>query len=285
MTGRVVVLALAILVSGAGAPLVVEAAGWSAMGAAVAVVLLLGAVGAYLGTRGAPEVATPAPTGSLRAQLRVVAAVADFRWLLLTFVVQALGIGAMLAGVAYVARWLLGDPTAASLLFVAFVGPALVITPLWERFARRCGKRAGWTASSLVLLAGALGLWSASGGSVPGTCLAAAVAGVGYAGAQVFPLAMLPDVAAADAAATGTTRTGVFTGVWTAGETIGLALGPGLYALALQLGGYAAGAADQTPAARTAIVAGFELVPAVLVAASLLALRRYTLDERSAGVP
>jgi Na+/melibiose symporter-like transporter len=45
MTGRVVVLALAILVSGAGAPLVVEAAGWSAMGAAVAVVLLLGAVG------------------------------------------------------------------------------------------------------------------------------------------------------------------------------------------------------------------------------------------------
>jgi hypothetical protein len=77
----------------------------------------------------------------------------------------------------------------------------------------------------------------------------------------VFPLAMLPDVAAADAAATGTTRTGVFTGVWTAGETIGLALGPGLYALALQLGGYAAGAADQTPAARTAIVAGFALVP------------------------
>jgi Na+/melibiose symporter-like transporter len=284
ITGRVVVLALAILVSGAVAPLVVEAAGWSAMGVAVAALLLLGAVGAYLGTRGAPEAAAPAPTGTLRAQLRLVAAVADFRWLLLTFVVQALGIGAMLAGVAYAARWLLGDPTAASLLFVAFIGPALLVTPLWERFARRRGKRAGWTASSLVLVVGALGLGAAAGGSVLGTCLAAAVTGVGYAGAQVFPLAMLPDVAAADAAATGTTRTGVFTGVWTAGETLGLALGPGLYALVLQLGGYAAGAADQAPAARAAIVAGFALVPAVLVAASLLALRRYTLDERSAGV-
>ncbi len=31
---------------------------------------------------------------------------------------------------------------------------------------------------------------------------------------------------------------GVFTGVWTAGETLGLELGPGLYALVLALGGY-----------------------------------------------
>jgi hypothetical protein len=30
----------------------------------------------------------------------------------------------------------------------------------------------------------------------------------------------------------------VFTGVWTASETLGLTLGPGLYALVLALGGY-----------------------------------------------
>ena len=49
---------------------------------------------------------------------------------------------------------------------------------------------------------------------------------------------MLPDVAAVDARRTGENRAGVYTGVWTAGETLGLALGPGVFALVLALGGY-----------------------------------------------
>ena len=65
-----------------------------------------------------------------------------------------------------------------------------------------------------------------------------ALVGVGYAGCQVFPLAMLPDAAAVDARRTGSNRAGVYTGVWTAGETLGLALGPGVYAVVLTLGGY-----------------------------------------------
>ena len=67
---------------------------------------------------------------------------------------------------------------------------------------------------------------------------ATALVGLGYAGAQVFPMAMLPDAAAVDARRTGSNRAGVYTGVWTAGETLGLALGPAVYALVLALGSY-----------------------------------------------
>lgn len=113
--------------------------------------------------------------------------------------------------------------------------------------------------------------------------MGAALVGVGYAGAQVFPLAMLPDVAAHDADTSGENRIGLFTGVWTAGETLGLALGPAVFALVLALGGYVSSTADesvaQTDTALTAIRLGFALVPAALVAISLLALRRYRLDE------
>ena len=49
---------------------------------------------------------------------------------------------------------------------------------------------------------------------------------------------MLPDAAAVDARRTGSNRAGVYTGVWTAGETLGLALGPGAFALVLAIGGY-----------------------------------------------
>ena len=80
----------------------------------------------------------------------------DFRALLLTFAVQALATGVMLAGVDYMARWVLGDPGAATILFVAFVGPALVVTPLWERVGRRTGKRPAFVVASLCLAVGAV---------------------------------------------------------------------------------------------------------------------------------
>ena len=72
----------------------------------------------------------------------------------------------------------------------------------------------------------------------PSSFAATALVGVGYAGCQVFPMAMLPDAAAVDAARTGENRAGVYTGVWTAGETLGLASGPAVFAVVLALGGY-----------------------------------------------
>ncbi|WP_445258312.1 MFS transporter [Nocardioides aurantiacus] len=289
MTWRVAILALAIMVSGASAPAVRDAfegrTGYRVMGLVVAALLVVGVVGAYLGTRHAPVGTVAAGTGSLRDQLRVVAAARDFRLLLTTFVVQALAVGAMLAGVAYVSRWVLVDRSAATLLFVCFVGPALLLTPAWSALGRRVGKRRGYVASSLVLVVAALLL--ATAGHVPVALVYAATAlvGVGYAGIQVFPLAMLPDAVAVDAARTGENRAGVYTGVWTAGETLGLALGPAVYAALLTVGGYVSTdqPADwmtqtQPGSAVLAITLGFSVVPAVLVLLSLLPLRGYSLD-------
>ncbi len=288
MTWRVAVLALAILISGATAPAIRDALGgrdgYRVMGLAVAGLLLLGSMGAYVGTRDAPITTVSAAGGTLRRQLSLVAESADFRRLLTTFVLQALATGAMLAGVDYVARYVLGNSSAASVLFVCFVGPALLITPGWQWLGARIGKRAGYVTSSLVLAAGALLLvvaWQAPDALVFG---ATTLVGAGYAGAQVFPLAMLPDTAAVDAARTGRNRIGVFTGVWTAGETLGLALGPGLYGLLLALGGYVSStdqSAAQPDSAVTAIVLGFSVVPAALVLLSLLWLRQYRLDEHT----
>ena len=288
MTWRVALLALTILITGASAPAVRNAVGgrdgYRAMGVLVALVIVVGVVGVYRGTRDAPVGTVHAGSGSLREQLRVVAAARDFRLLLLTFVLQALATGAMLAGVDYVARHVIGTRAASTLLFVCFVGPALVVTPLWQRIGQARGKKTGYAVASLLLTAGALTLVAARELPVAGVYAAVAVVGVGYAGAQMFPMAMLPDAAAVDAARTGVNRVGVYTGVWTAGETLGLALGPGVYALVLALGGYVSStdaAATQPGSAVTAITLGFSLVPAVLVLASLAALSRYRLDERA----
>jgi glycoside/pentoside/hexuronide:cation symporter, GPH family len=289
MAWRVALLALAILLTGASAPAIRDAVGgregYRVMGVAVALLIAVGALVAYRGTRSVPVRRVPADSGSLRDQLRVVAGARDFRALLVTFVVQALAVGVMLAGVDYMARVVLDRPGAASLLFVCFVGPALLVTPLWERVGRRLGKRGGYVVSSLAFAVGAAVLVGAQVLPLPVVYAATALVGVGYAGAQVFPLAMLPDAVAEDARRTGVTRAGVFTGVWTAAETLGLAVGPGVFAVVLALGGYVSSRGgvelSQPGSAVDAVTLGFSVLPALLVLASLVFLRGYRLDERT----
>ncbi len=284
MTWRVAVLALAILVSGALAPLIVEQTGggltghrWA--GLFVGALIVVGTLGTFAGTRTARMTAAEATEPSLRAQLKVAAANRSFRALLLCFVIQSAGIGTMLAGVQYFADHVLVREAGATLLFAAFVGPALLVMPLWSRVGARFGKLRSLVVASVLFAAGALALLLAPSLPPVVVYLIVAVVGAGYAGQQVFALAMLPDRIAYDTARTGRRQAGVFTGLWTAGETLGLALGPGIYALMLQAFGYVSSStgesAVQDDQARFGVLLGFTLVPALLVGAAVLFLRRY----------
>jgi len=293
MTWRIAVLAIAILISGAVAPVIVDAggggmAGHRWMGVFVALVIVAGVLGVYAGTAGAPIRMAGASEPSLRAQLRVAAANRAFRGLLACFVVQAAGIATMLAGVKYFATHVLHDEqTGPTLLFACFVGPALLVMPLWRWVGRRSGKLRGYVLASLVFALGAAVLGTAPVLPAGAVYLAAAVNGVGYAGQQVFGMAMLPDCIAYDAARTGRRQAGVFTGLWTAGETFGLALGPGLYAAVLAAFGYVSsttGTVAQSGTARLGVLLGFSVIPAVLMAGALVLLRGYDLTpERLAA--
>jgi glycoside/pentoside/hexuronide:cation symporter, GPH family len=285
---RIAVLAVAILVSGAGAPAVRDAvgglAGYRVMGIAVGVLIVVGAVGAFLGTARAPHERVLPSVSNWREVFAAVRDCRPFRWLLAAFVIQAVGIGTLLAGVDYVARVAMGDESVQSLLFAAFVGPALLVMPVWQRVAARVGKRRGYVIASLVFTAGVLGMLGARVFPVWAAVAFAAVVGVGYAGMQVFPLALLPDVISDEERRTGQIRAGLFAGVWTAGETLGLALGPALYGLVLAIGGYVSSAgtdAAQPSSAVTAVIIGAGVVPAVFALLGLPLLRRDVLEVGS----
>ena len=287
MAWRIAVLALAILLVGAGGPALRDAAGgghagylWMAVG--IAVLLLAGMLATVVTTRG--HLARPAPTAepdgagplaSYREGLRAWREVPAYRTLLTVFVLQALATGVMLAAAQYVATYTLGDQAALTVLFLALVAPALLVMPLWTRYAAAHGKPAALTLASAAFAVATLALvgmlwW-------PGWWVYAAVgvAGIAYAGLQLFPLAMLPDVITA----AGRGRGGAMSGLWTAGETTGLALGPVVVLLLLTVTGFRSSTAGerlaQPDAALVAVVLAFSLVPALLVAASLLVLRRY----------
>ncbi|WP_288970093.1 MFS transporter [uncultured Microbacterium sp.] len=292
---RVVVLTAAILLFGAGGPALRNAGddpvrGYLLMGIASGVVIGVGMLVAArtaddAAQRSAVSPATAATASTWRDQymsgFRALGRSQPFRALLGTFVLQALATGTMLAGAQYVATWVLRSEDAVTFVFVALVGPALLATPGWTVIARRVGKERAFAMASLLFTAAAASLvfavWS------PGAWIYAsvAVAGIAYAGLQSLPMAMLPDVISHDERTSGPGQAGTFTGIWTAGETVGFALGATAVSLTLAATGYISTVAgttvEQPEAAITGIVLSFSVLPAVLMGASLLTLRRYRL--------
>ena len=163
---------------------------------------------------------------------------------------------------------------------IRIIGLIRIIGWQWRTEA---GKKRGFTIATFVLSVGLVALVVSRTGETALMLAAAAIVGVGYAGAQIFPLAMMPDVAAEDAKRSGVNRIGMISGLWSGFELLGLALGPALLGIILAIGGYAeaSGAAvQQSDAAKWAIVIGVSLVPAVLCFVSLVPLSRYRLDAQ-----
>lgn len=292
---RVVVLTAAILLFGAGGPALRNAGddpvmGYLLMGIASGLVIGIGMLIASRTAGVAADRGTVAPGAAVAAStwrdqymsgFRALGRSQHFRALLGTFVLQALATGTMLAGAQYVATWVLRSEDAVTFVFVALVGPALLATPGWTVIARRVGKERAFAMASALFTAAAASLvvavWS------PGLWIYAsvAVAGIAYAGLQSLPMAMLPDVISHDERTSGAGQAGTFTGIWTAGETVGFALGATAVSLTLAATGYVSTVAgttvEQPAAAVTGIVLSFSILPAVLMAGSLVMLRRYRL--------
>lgn len=299
LTWRVVVLTLAILLFGAGGPLLRGLSddprlGYLIMAIVAGVVIGVGMlISSRVAPRGAPMVPSPPRVPAAQSYAHGVAALRrsqPFRALLATFVLQALATGLMLAGAQYVATWVLHSEDAVTFLFVALIAPALFCAPIWGRISRSIGKERAFVIASILFAAAALVLLGQLWAPGPWVYLPVALAGAAYAGMQSLPMAMLPDVISHDAARHGEGRAGIFGGVWTAGETIGMALGATALTVVLALSGYAESVAgqsvEQSASAVAGIVISFSVVPAVLMLLSLLTLARYKLrksDTESLG--
>jgi Na+/melibiose symporter-like transporter len=286
ISARVVVLTIAILLFGAGAPEIRDAfddeyLGYLVMAVVAGVVIGGGMLVSSLVARRGPtsEPVTRSIAASYRAGLAALRRSQPFRRLLLAFLLQGLATGLMLAGAQYVATWVLG--TGVTLLFVSLIAPAIVFAPLWAAIAARLGKERAFVIASVLFGIAALSMvllvW------VPGVWVYApvALAGAGYAGMQSLPMSMLPDVISHDAAANGTGNAGVFGGVWTAGETTGMALGATVLTIVLAASGYLESVAGQVlsqpDSAIAGIVVSFSVVPAAIIALSLWAFAGYPL--------
>lgn len=294
MAWRVAFLTFGILLFGAGSPALRDAfddqtTGYLVMGIVVGFLIGVGMLACWWGLRRARILHAEESERSLRAQFDVARRNRDFTALLGTFVLQALATSSMLGGAQYFATYILEREGIADVLFVCLVGPGILFVPVWAKLAHRLGKKRGYVIASLTFTVGALLLLGSRVLPLPVVLALVAVCGVGYAGMQMFPLSMLPDTIAADAATRGKQQAGAFTGYWTAGETAGFAVGPALVLSVLAVTGFVSSTANeqvtQPGSAITGVLLAFTVLPTVLTLLSLLLLRRYQLDASAGADP
>ncbi|MFE2361744.1 MFS transporter [Streptomyces virginiae] len=277
--GRVAVIGVAALVTGAAAPALIDAGGGGLAGhrwAGVfgAVIIALGAVWVFAGTSGSVPPARVRAADSepgLRRQFAAARANPSFAALLWCAVVQSAATGVLLAGAPYFADHVLRDSAGVGPLVVAFVAPNLLTVPLWSRLR---GRR-GHALASALFAAGCLLLLAAPVLPDPAVLAVMALAGTGHAGQLLFLYAMLAQCIAR----TEQRRAGVLSGLFTTGEGLGVAAGPFVYGVVLQLSGYVSSgtgrAAEQTATAELGLLAGFAVLPALATAAAVVLLRGY----------
>lgn len=287
LTWRVVVFSFAILVAGGTAPMIVEmgngVSGYRVMAVVMGALIVAGTAGIWFGTRNVTLTRDEQAGGRLSEHMKIVLRNRDAAMLVAANVIQGVAVSMVLSGIVYVAKHVVQVPGASSLAFVCFVGPAVVFSPLWQRIGLRLGKKTGFAMASVVMGVGFMTMMMSRTGDLGALLVPAAILGLGYAGTLIFPLAMLADIAAEDARASGVNRIGMISGLWSGFELLGFALGPALLGLILGFGGYSetiGGGVTQTDAAKWAIVIGVSAVPALLVFGSLLPLSKYRLDAR-----
>ncbi|GGN13046.1 Na+/melibiose symporter-like transporter [Actinoplanes campanulatus] len=284
---RMLFLTLGLLGAGVAAPALVaagERGDYARMAVLLSGIMVVSGLVAVTGVRRLTAHAgfrTPAADAhSTLGDIAVAWRDRDFRALVLSYLFTGATTHLFLAALPFYTEHVFGDSELTAVFMGAFLGPAVVAGPVWARVSRRIGKQRGLVICQVVFVAGSLA--PLLGYGVAPAVAVVVVLGVAFAGLQLFAFSMVPDAVAA-AEARGAARAGAYTGVWTATEATGTAVGPYVYSAALALGGFIATTEGRTvvqpESAHTALLVGFTVVPAVLMAAACFFQLRWTLDR------
>jgi GPH family glycoside/pentoside/hexuronide:cation symporter len=222
----------------------------------------------------------PGAAPSLLAQFRLVAGNKKYLSLLLAGFLQKLGEGVGYGSFAYFCIYVVHQNLAdiGDVVLASMAGQILT-QPLWLKASNRYAPATLYTFGVLGWCVNLL-LWLAMRGQSPLWLIPLGLeAGAAAGGFLMVTLGMLSQVLAADTAATGEDREGVYSGIWLASEKLAFAGGALIVGVVLGLFGFAQSAGGlgtpQTSLAVVGIAVTYCGVNMLIYLVSILAIRRF----------
>lgn len=273
--------AFGVLVGASIAPILLQRLGGGAHAYKVVALVMAaaGSVSLVISWFGAGE--APRPPRDETPRISAFQAIVRNRAFLVLFVVlliQLSASGMSYASLTYLFTFNLAYPEPLTVVGLFGLVAALVAAPsyaFWVWVAKKIGKKAGliW-ASSLYVVAFPAVMLLPPGKPLPCYALAVAI-GILNPGSYLNIYAMLADLVEKEREEEGFSRAGLYSGIFTAGEKIGFAVGGTLLAgTVLGAFGFLAGSNVQSASAQTGILLAFAILPSAmfLVTVAIVAL-------------
>lgn len=217
--------------------------------------------------------------GSLTAALRMAAANAPFRRLLIAWLVNGIANGLPAALFLLLCAHLLQAPAAAGPLLLAYFLAGIAGLPLWQRAATRWGKHRAWCIAMLASCAAFAFVPLLGPGAVVPFAVICLASGLGLGADLALPPAIQADVVDLDELTSGEQRAGLFFAAWTMAQKAGQALAVGIAFPLLDLAGFRT-EGDNTATALAALVALYCLLPIALKLVAVALMWRFPLDAQ-----
>jgi Na+/melibiose symporter-like transporter len=259
-------------------------AGFAWAGTIFVVWMILPWIPVYRVTFERPELRRPTET-SFREGLRSISRHESYRILVALYLLGRIAIDLATVMFLYYFTYWLRRPGDFEITMGLFLVSVVCAFPLWVRVSRRRDKRAIFLMGAASWIASQVFLFMATPDWPRAAVFAgAAIAGAGYAAADMIPWSMLGEVVDEDELRSGERREGLYFGFFTFLRKLG---GAGSVAIALwvlELSGYVANG-EQSPATLTTIRVLTACVPGVFVLLAALVALRYPLSrERHAAI-
>jgi len=282
-----------VLLGAAAPPLLVEALGGGAQGYGIMAAIIAGVsltcmLVSILSVQERPAPLEVSTSQDILPLLKRIAAFSPFAWAFAIYIVIITGFGLKSAAAAYFVTYALGGGAAAlSSFFTAQVATSLLTMAGWTWLASRLSYSRLLVAAAAIGAGGATMLYVCGPETPASLFIAGGIAlGLASAGIQVGAFSLLADVIVRFRHQDGAAAEGLMTGVWVAGEKLGLAFGPVICGLILAAGGFVSGAdrSVQTPEAIQAARVAMTLAPGLIIAAggALLWIGRRRIDRQAA---
>jgi GPH family glycoside/pentoside/hexuronide:cation symporter len=283
MSWRVVFMAIGLSISAFAGGLVQTLGGglrgYAAMSWVYAGICMFTMLSTVVATRGIATARGDAERASVISRFRMVAANRTYMRLLLVGFGQKVGEGVGYGSFAYFCIYVVHQPLSAiGLVVLASTAGQVLAQPLWLRASRR------WSGPTLYTV-GVLGwclnllLWLAMKDQSPYWLIPLGLqAGLSAGGFLMVTLGMLSNTMAADAAATGLNREGVYSGAWLAMEKLAFALGTLVVGVLLSAFGFLESTGGATVRQSSTAILGIAIiycgVNMIIYLASILAVRQ-----------
>lgn len=281
---RMVFLFIGIVLSGGLSPILIDefgggVAGYGAMSFILGAIIGGAMLISYFGTPEKPMAGIASSAPFWRQVVDGPFRNTTYLKIFATYTIQLTGFGCLLVGLPFYTTYVLGGGgQQLTVIFLLLNGTAIASIPAWLKLSARIGKVSAFKLSGLILVVSMVSFWLVSHPSmIQLVYLAIACTGVGFAGQQVLGLALLPDLVELDPSqGEAGNVSGIYTGIWLAGEKTGFAISAFAVGAILGIAGLVetrSGSVAQTAQVVDVITFCTALVPAIFIALGLFVMR------------